>query len=240
MTQKYSWFERNKNKTLRSLIDKSFILDSVAVLLRSGYLQRIALPSKLLLDGVQLRVDVNEILTEEAFYNIFLPLMNDEHNQEDAIEAFTHNPLFRKFMSELLYNNIKGFLLDKQFLKQVPIAGRVLKAGQTIGKKAGERFSGLSGNIEQFIKSFIEQNISAVTSFSVNFARKSITPETIRHTLQFVWNHLQEQKITVKLNLNNTAEFNIEGVTLHLIDALLEALLEKYGDRTLGDFPVFF
>ncbi|ARU58178.1 hypothetical protein OLMES_4162 [Oleiphilus messinensis] len=240
MTNNKSWFERNKKKSIRTLVDKSFILDTAAVLMKSGYLQRIALPPKLFLDGLQVRIDINEVLTEEAFYNIFLPLMNDQGNQEDAIEAFTHNPLFRKFMSELLYNNIKGFLLDKNFLKQVPIAGRVLKAGQTIGKKAGERFSGLSSNIELRIKSFIEQNIGTVTNFTVNYARKATTPDTIENILEFVWDHLQHQRIAVRLNLNNTAELDIEAVILHLLDALIEGVLEKYGDKKLGDFPIFF
>jgi len=240
MAKNKTWFERHKSHKIRTLIDKSFILDAAALLLRSGYLQQLALPGKRLLDGLPVRIEVKEILTEEAFFNIFLPLMNDEGNQEDAIDAFTHNLLFRRFMSELLYNNIKGFLLDKNILKQVPIAGRVVSAGQSIGKKAGERFSDLSSSIEHRIKSFIEQNIGTVTSFTVNFARKSINPDTIRHVLEFIWTHLEQQEVTLKLKLNTSAELDVEAIMLHVLDALVEALLEKYGDRQLGDFAIFF
>ena len=87
---------------------------------------------------------------------------------------------------------------------------------------------------------FIEQNIGAVTNFTVNFARKSITPETIEKTLSFIWAHLSDQTLTIKINLTAQSEMNAEAITLHLFEALIDALLAKYGQRKLGDFDIFF
>ncbi|MCB1302877.1 MAG: hypothetical protein KDK37_01290 [Leptospiraceae bacterium] len=127
-----------------------------------------------------------------------------EKLRKELIRTAVYNPFFAQFLSEVLYNGIRGFLTDGGIGKDIPVAGNIMRAGQALLGKAME---GLQGNFEKPIKEFIRKNIDSTMHHTEKMLYSAFEGEEFAETAQQIYQDWAGRELGSMLELISAEEY---------------------------------
>jgi len=127
-----------------------------------------------------------------------------ENLRKELIRTAVYNPFFAQFLSDVLYNGIKGFLAEGNLGKDIPLAGNLMRAGQALLGKAME---GLEGNFEKPIKEFIRKNIDSTMHHTEKMLYTAFEGEEFTETAYQIYQDWASRELGSMLELVTKEEY---------------------------------
>lgn len=127
-----------------------------------------------------------------------------ENLRKELIRTAVYNPFFAQFLSDVLYNGIKGFLAEGGIGKDIPLAGNIMRAGQALLGKAME---GLEGNFEKPIKEFIRKNIDSTMHHTEKMLYSAFEGDEFSETAYQIYQDWASRELGSMLELVSREEY---------------------------------
>ncbi|MCB1168997.1 MAG: hypothetical protein KDK25_01615 [Leptospiraceae bacterium] len=134
-----------------------------------------------------------------------------EKLRKELIRTAVYNPFFAQFLSDVLYNGIKGFLADGGLGKDIPVAGNIMRAGQALLGKAME---GFQGNLEKPIKEFIRKNIDSTMHHTEKMLYSAFEGEEFAETAYEIYQDWASRELGAMLELVSPEEYEAAATLL--------------------------
>jgi len=237
MENETSWIRRNRHRKIHSLIDKSLILEALSLYLeKSRSVEEGYFSLRRRAEHVEFKFSMKDAMSREAFDKLFLPIINDDDYQNNFIDGLIHSRLYREFISELLYNSIRDFILEEnQLLQKVPVAGKLIRAGQNMATNTFSKFSSTSEKFETIIKGFIKRNIHVTERYTYFILKRSVTPLNIENAADFIWETFKDQEVVVDEDFFPQTRRRFNKVFIQLAEGAIDGFLRVFGNKTIAE-----
>ena len=238
MNGKKSWYEKNRQKKVRTVVDKGFLVDTVELL--ASKTNMFSFPIQEIREGasgIGFRFRLGELLSRNVLEQLLHPLVEDSDYQEHLIRSLLGSALYKEFVSELLFNSIRDFFLDENvFTQKLPVVGRIIKLGQSMANRTIRRFSDLFENFESVIKNFIEGNLGIMEQYAYAIIKRSITQKNVDNIIDFLWDQFKDRELTVHEALFAPGEeFDLNRLSRLMAESLIDSILAKFGDHRIAE-----
>ncbi|MBU41824.1 MAG: hypothetical protein CMN76_01275 [Spirochaetaceae bacterium] len=150
------------------------------------------------------RFSLDKIVSGERAKQAIQASLKLENLRKELIRTAVYNPFFAQFLSDVLYNGIKGFLVEGGIGKDIPLAGNFMRAGQALLGKAME---GLQGNIEKPIKEFIRKNIDSTMHHTEKMLYSAFEGEEFTETAYQIYQDWASRELGSMLELVSPEEY---------------------------------
>lgn len=161
------------------------------------------------------------------------------------LEEVAASPLYSDFVSDLLYNGIKGYLSENALTRNIPGASSVLKLGKSVISKATPR---LEASIEENLKKYIARSVQKTSQGGLRFFMEHADSDTLREAALDLWAKLK--KVRISSLRDDVGADELEAMFVNgyefwrelrktpyysgLIDAGIDAVFDKYGETDLA------
>lgn len=232
-----SRLQKNRNKSIKSLVKKDPILTIVELLLVK--IQKGDIPLGPLLEGaggLGVRIKLGDLMSEE---DLAETLTLDEEIKEDLIAGILGSRMFKEFVSEILVAAMRKIILrDNVFTEKVPVFGPLARLGQRVANMTLETISSYSELPESFeseLKALIRNNVQLLDSTIAALLRSLLAPNNVAKIAHFVWQHLHDQAIHLDSSILEKISIDLTVAIPNLLDGLLDSLYDKLGEKALKD-----
>lgn len=187
-------------------------------------------------------------LVDAADYDALVSLLADERSVRDAvIAAVTESTGYRKLVSHVLYQGVKGYLLTENVVaRRVPGASTLVRFGQ---KTMSTAAPGLGDGVDRRLTAFVEANLSETLRESRRYLEATLTPELLTEMAEEVWTTIADRRTGELLAVadpGGTRELLLalgpvirrwqdEGVIAEVVESVTHAALEWYAERPIGE-----
>ncbi len=244
--------------TLNQLINKKDLLATIQTVLVDYPIDRSEIAKHrhdLFLD-VQKTILHAEINTQTHLSDVFSKKQNQQlvekiidlsELREQIISALLNSSIYVQLVSDVLYNGIKDFMLEENFLAKMPGVSTMLKMSKWSLSKT---LPNLDTFVEKTAKDFIKQHIPKTVELSERILNKSLSGDSIRQVAEHIWSqvhhktldsaqdYIRDQDLVDFVTLSEAFWFHYRK-SAHFIEicsVFIEYWLEKHGERT----PVSF
>ncbi|MBF0239133.1 MAG: hypothetical protein HQM12_15650 [SAR324 cluster bacterium] len=230
-----SWYDENKDKTLHSMINKKVTMEILEIFLKGQ--DRMSIQSVWEeLKRLELRIKVEDLVSEDAFQDLFSSLVTDHEQQDQIIQNFITSQLYRESISELMFNNIRDMFLDENFFTQkVPIFGRLVKLGQNVASSTINRYPTAFKNIESEIKKFIKQNLHVIEGYTKTIMQRSMNQRNIQKMVSTLWDNLKDKEFVLSVETLKNVNLNYNIFFIRMAEGVIDAVIDRYGDNKISD-----
>ena len=236
---KKTWFEENREKKINTVINRDFLIDMAElVILKNNGLENAFQQFKKNANGIGFSLTLDNLMSKNAFGQLFTPLINDEKYQEKMIGSLINSNLYKEFISELLLESIRDFIFDDNvFTRKIPILGPIIKLGQNVANNAKNKYAKIFETIENEIKTFVESNIRLIEGYSYTILKRTITKKNINNIIDFSWKNFKDHQLLIDDQfLPDESKINLKNLYRQVITGLIDSMLAKYGDKQISDF----
>lgn len=187
---------------------------------------------------------VEELLNVRDYDLIVARLISLEDLRRDLVRAVLSNPTYSDFLSDLLYQGIKDYLLEENVLaKKVPGMSSLVKMGKGVIGKMGN----LDNALENTLKSYIQRNIRATVDMSERLIERALEAPKLQAIARHYWSRIKTVKLSEATryvgrdDVDDSADI-VHAVWNHLRQTeyarqlsteLVHAWFEEYGQRPL-------
>ena len=150
--------------------------------------------------------EVREALKWLVDYDALVGLLADDRSVRDAvIAAVTASKGYRKLVSHVLYQGVKGYLLTENVVaRKLPGASTLVKFGQKTMSAAAPN---LEAGVDRRLTAFVEANLSETLRESRRYLEATLTPELLTEMADEVWTTLADRPVdrkSTRLNSSHT------------------------------------
>lgn len=233
-----TWLLENREKTLASFVHREFLLAAAkSFLLKNdpvnlGYRRiREKIPE------MEFCITLGHLLPKSSYLNLVRQFTEDEKNQDHLIRSLVTSPVYKEFISELLYNSFRDFLLEENFFTQkVPVAGKLFRVGQNVASNTISMFSATSKKVETAIKKTIEKNLGVTEQYTYSILKRIINPKTLQNGMNFLYETVKDQEIRISHEMLPEKDADFNALLLEIIGGMIDGFLKQAGDRKIKDF----
>lgn len=154
---------------------------------------------------------LDRLISSERAKEMIQASLKLEKLRKELIRTAVYNPFFASFLSDVLYNGIKGFLAEGGLGKDIPLAGNMLRAGQALLGKAME---GLQGNFEKPIKEFIRKNIDSTMHHTEKMLYEAFEGEEFSETAYQIYQDWAGRELGAIFELVTPEEYSAAAALL--------------------------
>ncbi len=189
---------------------------------------------------------IKDLLSKKS-YNLFVnKIVQSDSVRQEGIGLAMESDLYSELISDVLYNGIKDYLLDENFLVKMRGVSALVKAGKWGISKTMPK---LDSSIESTVKPYIQENIKRTVSLSKVFLEQELDEKRIKVIANSVWKELRTQKLasfTDSLDEDNLEE--LMGIAekvwedlrksefpMVICSELIGSWLEAYGDQPVTE-----
>ncbi|GAA3601393.1 hypothetical protein GCM10022199_01040 [Marihabitans asiaticum] len=181
-------------------------------------------------------------------YDALVGLLADDRSVRDAvIAAVTASKGYRKLVSHVLYQGVKGYLLTENVVaRKLPGASTLVKFGQKTMSAAAPN---LEASVDRRITAFVEANLSETLRESRRYLEATLTPELLTEMADEVWTTLADRPVGEIVGVadpEGTREVVValgpvvrrwrdEGVIAEVVESVAVEALKEHADRSVGE-----
>lgn len=232
-----SWLDRNADKTLRALVDRDLLINLSVVLLQDP--GRFAHALEQLGWGkerVRVRVTIDAILDEDTVVETCARLSEWPDVQDRIIQSVLKSPVYRAFMADMLYRSIRDFLLEENIITQkLPVAGKLVRLGQHFASNTLERLGGDTWDMDAAVTRFLEKRVGVLDRYAEALLKQAMSEERLRRSGELVWQAIKDEEINLDPEYLSTHPAVWHKLTQGLSAALVDALLDGWGEKPLRE-----
>ena len=229
-----SWVQKNKNKSVKSLIKKDGIVTIVELICLK--IQKGDIPLGKFREGARglgFKIRLSELFDKGDVVDM---LSLDQQLQEDIVKVVLSSRMYEEFISEILVAAMrKIFFKDNLFTEKVPVFGRLAKMGQIVAHKTFNEYTELASSFEYEMKHFVKKNLHILDPIVASLVASLLAPDTLEKIVAFIWEHLHDKQICVDDSVLEKISIDLTVAIPHLVDGFLDTILEKVGDLTLKE-----
>ena len=190
---------------------------------------------------------VGEIV-DGADYDALVGLLADDRSVRDAVIAgVTASKGYRKLVSHVLYQGVKGYLLTENVVaRKLPGASTLVKFGQ---KTVSAAAPNLEAGVDRRLTAFVEANLSETLRESRRYLEATLTPELLTEMGDEVWTTLADRPVGEIVGVadpEGTREVVValgpvvrrwrdEGVIAEVVESVALEALKEHADRSVGE-----
>ena len=172
----------------------------------------------------------------------------DDRSVRDAvIAAVTASKGYRKLVSHVLYQGVKGYVLTENVVaRKLPGASTLVKFGQKTMSAAAPN---LEAGVDRRLTAFVEANLSETLRESRRYLEATLTPDLLAEMADEVWTTLADRpvgEILAVADPEGTREVVVavgpvvrrwqdEGVIAEVVESVALEALEEHADRSVGE-----
>lgn len=229
-----SWVQKNKNKSVKSLVRKDGIVTIVELVLLK--IQKGDIPLGKFREGARglgFKIRLSELFDRGDVVDM---LSFDQDLQDDIVKVILESRMYEEFISEILVAaSRKIFFKDNLFTEKVPVFGRLAKMGQIVAHKTLNEYTELAASFEFELKHFAKKNLHILDPIVASLVASILAPDNMEKIVAFVWEHLHDKQIRVDDSVLEKISIDLTVAIPHLVDSFLDTLLDKVGDQTLKE-----
>ena len=172
----------------------------------------------------------------------------DDRSVRDAvIAAVTASKGYRKLVSHVLYQGVKGYVLTENVVaRKLPGASTLVKFGQKTMSAAAPN---LEAGVDRRLTAFVEANLSETLRESRRYLEATLTPDLLAEMADEVWTTLADRpvgEILAVADPEGTREVVVavgpvvrrwqdEGVIAEVVESVALEALKEHADRSVGE-----
>ena len=229
-----SWVQKNKNKSVKSLIKKDGIVTIVELICLK--IQKGDIPLGKFREGARglgFKIRLSELFDQGDLVDM---LSFDDQLQEDIVKVILNSKMYEEFISEILVAATrKIFFKDNLFTEKVPVFGRLAKMGQIVAHKTFNEYTEWASSFEYELKHFVKKNLRILDPIVAGLVASLLAPDTLEKIIAFIWEHVHDKQIRVDDSVLAKISIDLTVAIPHLVDGFLDTILEKVGDLTLKE-----
>jgi hypothetical protein len=229
-----SWVQKNKNKSVKSLIKKDGIVTIVELICLK--IQKGDIPLGKFREGARglgFKIRLSELFDQGDLVDM---LSFDDQLQEDIVNVILNSKMYEEFISEILVAATrKIFFKDNLFTEKVPVFGRLAKMGQIVAHKTFNEYTEWASSFEYELKHFVKKNLRILDPIVAGLVASLLAPDTLEKIIAFIWEHVHDKQIRVDDSVLAKISIDLTVAIPHLVDGFLDTILEKVGDLTLKE-----
>lgn len=187
---------------------------------------------------------IEDVLNVKEYDLIVEKLIALEDARRDIIHGVLNNQAYSDFLSDLLFQNMKDYLLEENPLaKKVPGVSSLLKMGKGVMDKVG---SGLEGAMEHTVKNYIKRNIRSTIEMSERMIENAMAAPKLRSVARQLWSRIKgrslaeftryvhDQNVDDSADIINTLWNHLRQTTYarELTNELVHAWFAQWGKRS--------
>lgn len=190
---------------------------------------------------------VGEVV-DGTHYDALVWLLADDRSVRDAvIAAVTASKGYRKLVSHVLYQGVKGYLLTENVVaRKLPGASTLVKFGQKTMSAAAPN---LEAGVDRRLTAFVEANLSETLRESRRYLEATLTPALLAEMADEVWTTLADRPVGEIVGVadpEGTREVVValgpvvrrwrdEGVIAEVVESVALEALKEHADRSVGE-----
>ena len=190
---------------------------------------------------------VGEIV-DGADYDALVGLLADDRSVRDAvIAAVTASKGYRKLVSHVLYQGVKGYVLTENVVaRKLPGASTLVKFGQKTMSAAAPN---LEAGVDRRLTAFVEANLSETLRESRRYLEATLTPDLLAEMADEVWTTRADRpvgEILAVADPEGTREVVValgpvvrrwqdEGVIAEVVESVALEALKEHAHRSVGE-----
>ena len=197
--------------------------------------------------NINQKTKVEDVFSEQNCQQLTEKLIDLSQLREQMVSSVLNSDIYVHLVSDVLYNGIKDFMLEENFLAKMPGISTMLKMSKWSLNKT---LPNLDSFVEKTAKEFIKQHIPKTVELSEKILNKSLGGDSIRQVIEQVWQQLKDQSLDQAQQYVTDKDL-VDFVTLseswwfhyrkseHFIEScatFIDYWLEKQGERTLISF----
>ena len=229
-----SWVQKNKNKSVKSLVRKDGIVTIVELVLLK--IQKGDIPLGKFREGARglgFKIRLSELFDRGDVVDM---LSFDQELQDDIVKVILESRMYEEFISEILVAaSRKIFFKDNLFTEKVPVFGRLAKMGQFVAHKTLNEYTEWAASFEYELKHFVKKNLHILDPIVASLVASILAPDNMEKIVAFVWEHLHDKQIRVDDSVLEKISIDLTVAIPHLVDSFLDTILDKVGDQTLKE-----
>ena len=187
-------------------------------------------------------------IVDGADYDALVGLLADDRSVRDAvIAAVTASKGYRKLVSHVLYQGVKGYVLTENVVaRKLPGASTLVKFGQKTMSAAAPN---LEAGVDRRLTAFVEANLSETLRESRRYLEATLTPDLLAEMADEVWTTLADRpvgEILAVADPEGTREVVVavgpvvrrwqdEGVIAEVVESVALEALKEHADRSVGE-----
>ncbi len=136
-----------------------------------------------------------EDLTTRAVHDRWVEILISSRDMRNNLaHDLVQSPLFRKLLSDILYQAIRSFLSeDNALAKSIPGMSSLFKFGQNL---VSQTLPGLDENMGRVIRDFVGKNMEGLSRYAESILTAQMDEKSIRELGEHFWNDYKEQKVS--------------------------------------------
>ncbi len=192
------------------------------------------------------RTRFGDLISDRLFGEFLDQLLEQKTLREKLVHEVTANPIYSAFVSDLLYEGIKGYLSQNAVTRNIPGAGAMMKLGKSMMSKATPS---LEASIEESLKKYIGRSVQATARKSAELFLEHADEAALRDAALDAWARLKTLKVSSLRDEIDGRAVEEAFVSIYelwhelrggeyysaLIHAGIDAVFDKYGNATLRE-----
>lgn len=243
----FSYFS---NITANDVVDKARITDTIRSVLFDAPLQPQVLDMvySMILAAVDLelvhKTAVKDVLSKDSYDLVANRIAQSGVTRKKIIAQTMESAVYTELISDVLYNGIKGYLLDENFLVKMPGVSSLIKASKWGLNKS---MPGLDASVESTTKPYIHANIKRTIKLSKTILERELDEQGLKHIADGIWKKVRSRKLsTLSRSLDEHSCDELIGIgeqlwedlrtsafSIDLSAELADFWLENYGDQAI-------
>lgn len=190
---------------------------------------------------------VGEVVDVADYEAIVDLVAGQESVRSAAITAVTASKGYRKLVSHVLYQGVKGYLLTENvFARKVPGASTLVRLGQRTMSTAAPN---LGDGLDRTLTAFVEANLSETLKESRRYLEATLTVDLIGEMAEEVWATVADRPVGELVGVVDPDDtfalavavapllrrWRDEGVLAQVVESVALAELTRYEDWTVGE-----
>lgn len=243
-------FEQCKEVTGNQIVTRELLTDTARTVLFDAPIRPALLDMvKTILLGMD-ELDVvhntaiKDLLSKRSYKLLVNKLVETDVLRKIIVARAMESTVYSELISDVLYNGIKGYLLDENFLVKMRGVSALVKAGKWGISKSLPK---LDETIESSTKPYIQANIERSIELSQEFLESKLDEDNIKSVANSIWKQLRTKKLSsLSTTLNDETIDELAGIAERIwedirksksADKICSAIaglwLETYGDQAI-------
>lgn len=187
---------------------------------------------------------IKDLLSKKSYNLIVDKVVGAGSLRQESIAGVMDSTVYSELISDVLYNGIKDYLLDKNFLVKMRGVSALIKAGRWGINMSMPK---LDETVEETTKAYIQENIKRTVGLSKAFLEHELDDKQVKSTANAIWKKLKQKKLdTFTKALDDGAADELIGIGEQLWEDIRKSgfvveicsdvagfWLEAYGDQPI-------
>jgi hypothetical protein len=190
---------------------------------------------------------LGDLVTSEDVDGLVDVLAGMDDARSEVLSALTESEAYTRLVAHVLYHGLKAYALTENvFARKIPGASSLVRLGQRGLSSAAPR---LEANVDRQLTAFVQANIADTLRESRRYLDATLDEQMLRTTAQDLWESLSTRtlgQVAEPVAPQDVGALTLlgghayrravdSGVVAAVVAQVLGALLERHGERAVGE-----